>query len=197
MMGKTHYAMGMAIAVAVTQPKDIKECIIALSAGALGGVFADIDIIEDDYKHDALIGQILAYGTVGVAVFVDFIMHLGILSSIIAETPIRTIVGLVMYVIVAIVGFFSEHRTFTHSFLSLVLSLIAITFIYTPLGIPYAMGYLSHLGLDILNKKKVPLMFPKGKGICLGWCYASKTANTFFMILGFIVIPLLIIINIV
>lgn len=195
MMGKTHYAMGMAVAVAAMQPKDVKECVIALSAGALGGVFADIDIVKNDYKHDALIGQLLAYGTVGVAFVLDFFMNLGILPAIIDGMQERTLIGLGMYFIVAIVGFASKHRTFTHSFLALGLSLIAVTLIYRPFGMPYAIGYLSHLGLDLLNKKKVPLLFPKSGGICLGWCYASKSANTVFMIVSFIAIPVLIAVN--
>ena len=36
---------------------------------------------------------------------------------------------------------------------------------------------------------------PKSGGICLGWCYASKSANTVFMIVGFIAIPVLIAVN--
>lgn len=195
MMGKTHYAIGMAATIAATQPKNIKECVIALSAGALGGVFADIDTIKNDYKHDALIGQLLAYGTVGIVLLFDYFAKLGILSSIMHENFITTIVGLTMYLIITIVGGISKHRTFTHSFLAVLLSSIAMTLIYMPFGIPYMIGYLSHLGLDILNKKKVPLLFPKGDGICLGWCYANKVSNTVFMILGFIAVPVLLIVS--
>lgn len=100
-----------------------------------------------------------------------------------------------MYVIISAVGFSSDHRTFTHLFLALILNMTAISLIYRPFSLAYTMGYLSHLGLDLLNKKKVPLLFPKGEGVCLGLCYASKTANTVFMIAGFIAIPLLIAIN--
>lgn len=70
-----------------------------------------------------------------------------------------------MYVIISAVGFSSDHRTFTHLFLALILNMTAISLIYRPFSLAYTMGYLSHLGLDLLNKKKVPLLFPKGEGV--------------------------------
>ena len=54
------------------------------------------------------------------------------------------------------------------------------------LAIPYAIGYLSHLILDILNKRPVPVLYPIGKGFCLNLCYTGKTANTFFMFVGLV-----------
>ena len=62
MMSKTHLAMGMAVALAVVQPKQANECIAALIGGAAGGVLADIDTLDNDYKSDALVGQLLATG---------------------------------------------------------------------------------------------------------------------------------------
>ena len=60
--------------------------------------------------------------------------------------------------------------------------------------IAYLLGYASHLLLDILNKKPVPLLYPKGKGICLKWFYADKDANMAFMWIG-VIASLLLIIN--
>lgn len=95
-------------------------------------------------------------------------------------------IGLIAYFILLFVGFCSHHRTFTHSILALVLFSLAIALICPCLVKAYIIGYIVHLLLDILNKKPFPLLFPKGKGVCLGLCYASEIANTCFMWIGFI-----------
>ena len=51
-----------------------------------------------------------------------------------------------------------SYRTFTHSFLSLLLFSIAIMMICPPLVGAYVIGYILHLFLDVLNKKDVPLL---------------------------------------
>ena len=193
MMGKTHVAMGIATSMIVLHPTDAIGCIIAVSGGVLGGAVADVDIVKDDYKHDALIGQMLAIGIAAASLFIDYILKLGICNSVISRNLIITIVGVVAYLILYVIGFMSDHRTFTHSLLALALFSISMCMMCPRLTPAYIVGYLSHLILDILNKKKVPIFYPKGKGVCLGWCYANKMANTFFMWTGFVISILLVI----
>ena len=196
MMSKTHFAIGLATSLAIIRPQTFNECAVAVIGGALGGVLADNDILDNDYQDDALIGQILALGTVVLTLLIDFFFKLGICQSIIS-TPILSIIGGIGFVVLYIIGFNSDHRTFTHSFLALALYTIAIAFIHIPLVIPFASAYLSHLMLDVLNKKKVPLLYPLEAGICLKLCYASKTANTVFMYIGFGISAILITIGII
>lgn len=66
MMGKTHLTIGIATSLIVMSPTNFKECIIAIVGGSIGGVAADIDIVDNDYEHDALIGQFLALGIIGI-----------------------------------------------------------------------------------------------------------------------------------
>ena len=200
MMAKTHYFVGMATSLLVVQPTDTKSVLLALMGGALGGVAADIDIVEldngyqdDKYKDDALIGQLLAFGTAGAVLLLDHFMNFGILESILGSDNVLSIAGAIMYLVLMAVGFGSKHRTFTHSFLAMILFSAAAYMILPWIVIPYATGYLSHLCLDILNKKRVPIFYPLGKGICLKLCYAKGAGNTFFMIVGIIGTVLLVI----
>ncbi len=66
MMRKTHFGIGIATPLAVIQPKSIEECLISIVGGAVGGVIADIDILDNDYKSDALIGQTLATSNISL-----------------------------------------------------------------------------------------------------------------------------------
>ena len=191
MMGKTHLTMGIAVTALAFHPTDIASWLLTIVGGAVGGTVADIDSVKTDYKHDALIGQALAVFILGASLLIDYGKDIGILSSIAIRNSGFVIVGGVVYLILYIVGFFSRHRTFTHSLFALALFSFSVYLICPSIATFYAVGYLSHLVLDILNKKTIPLFFPVGKGFCLGWFYANKIANKCFFWTGFVSIFLL------
>ena len=195
-MSKTHFVVGLATSLAVIQPKSFNECMVAVIGGGVGGVLADNDILDNDYLADALIGQLLALGTAAIAIVLDFYLDFGICQAIINK-PFLPIIGGISFTILYIIGFCSDHRTFTHSFLALILYTFTSMLIHVPLAIPLATAYLSHLLLDILNKKKIPLLYPLDFGICLKMCYANKTANKVFMYVGSAVSGFLLLIGII
>ena len=86
MMSKTHLAVGMATSLAVIQPTSFQECAIAVIGGAVGGVLADNDILDNDYHADALIGQLLAIGLVAITFLFDYFFDFGICIAI-SPTP--------------------------------------------------------------------------------------------------------------
>ena len=196
MMGKTHLTIGIATSLIVMSPTNFKECIIAVVGGAIGGVAADIDIVDNDYTHDALIGQFLALGISGISLLLDYFLNLGICQYIMGRNSVLIGIGVVAYMIFLIFGFISDHRAFTHSLIALLLFSLAIYFICPIIALAYFVGYFSHLLLDLLNKKRIPLLYPKGKGICFKLCYAGKTANTVFMYSGLILSVVFIILNV-
>ena len=196
MMSRTHYAIGIATSLAVIRPETFSECTVAVIGGVVGGVLADNDILDNDYQEDALIGQLLALGTTILMLLIDFFFKLGICHAIISK-PILPIIGGIGFVVLYIVGFFSDHRTFTHSLLALFLYTLFFALIYFPLWLPIAVGYFSHLMLDILNKKKVPIFYPMDFGICLKLCYASKTGNKVFMYIGFVLSSILLVVSVI
>ena len=185
MMGKTHLAIGMAAALAVSIGKEPGICAIALSCGAVGGVIADVDALRHDYKHDALIGELLSVLVVALSLCFDYYLEWGILKSII-QNGYKSLIGCVVFVILWIIGLFSKHRSFTHSLTALVLYSCCFLPINIFMAFYFSIGYLTHLLLDLLNKKKLPLLYPMKKGLCFNLCYASKLANAIFMWIGFV-----------
>ena len=190
MMSKTHLSIGMATALALCPITGLNSCLLALAGGALGGVIPDVDILDNDYKNDALNGELAAFGTLAFAVVVNFLTGGNIISTVLAYKW-SAIVGAVAFIILWIKGYHCPHRGFTHSLLSMVLFTISIGLIYSPISIPFLFGYFSHLMLDILNKKKIRLLFPFKGGVCLNLCYANKKANTVFMVGGFVATAIL------
>lgn len=104
-------------------------------------------------------------------------------------------IGAVAYLILWVIGYNSDHRKFTHSFLAMLLFSTAVYFLCPIILGTYSIGYLSHLLLDLLNKKRVSLFYPIGKGMCLNLCYARKSANKVFMYFGFMTTAVMIIIS--
>lgn len=186
MMGRTHLAIGLATSLAVIRPGSLQECAVAVVGGAVGGVLADNDILDNDYHADALIGQLLAIGLVAITILFDYFFNLGICNTV-CRQPLLPILGGVSFAVLYLIGFFSEHRTFTHSFLALALYSISAWLVYRPLVYSVSAAYLSHILLDVLNKKTVPILYPLDFGICLKLCYANRTANKVFMYGGFAV----------
>ncbi len=183
MMGKTHLAMGIAASLLVTQPHTLGECIVSVIGGSVGGVLADIDILDND-SHDSLNVQLFSMGITFILLILDNFLHLGICDSIFQNGILLPAAGLIAFAILWILGVFSAHRAFTHSFTAVLLYGAAVYLIHPALMLPFAIGYLSHLALDVLNKKRLPLLYPLKFGICLKLCYANKTANEIFFHIG-------------
>ncbi len=190
MMGKTHLTMGMAASLAtsffVLQPRNLSDTLIALAGGAVGGVLADVDTVDNDYHCDALIGQLLGALALGAVLAYDYFYKLGVYDYVMNSNKILSIIAGIVFFVLYIIGFRSEHRTFTHSMMAMALFSGCFTIVYPRLGFAVFVGYASHLVLDLLNKKDVPLLFPLKKGICFRLCYAGKTANKVFMFVGLV-----------
>ena len=85
-------------------------------------------------------------------------------------------------------GYQSSHRAFTHSLLAAALFSISIAIIYCPLGGYCFIGYLSHLLLDLTNKKGIQIFYPSKKSKCCRLFYAKGTANNAFMCIGIVIL---------
>ena len=185
--GKTHIAAGIATAAMLTisEPTNLGASLAAVAGGALGGIYPDVDIESNDDCTDARDGRILAIGIAIIALLIDFFANAGIVQSIM-QSPMELIVsGCIGVIVMNIIGCRCEHRGFTHSILAMILLSASVGLICEKIMFFFEAGYLSHLMLDILNKKPIRLFFPFGKkGICLGCCYANKTGNMVFLLLG-------------
>ena len=192
MMSKTHIAVGAATALVGIRPMEPEECAIVVIGGVVGGIIADNDILDNDYLGDALLGQLLAAGITALILFLDFSLGGNIINSMLAS-KILFILGIIAFVILYFIGMAQPHRGFTHSILALALYSFAVGFIYKPLFIPFALGYVSHLIIDLLNKKGMALLFPLKFKICFYCCYANQLANKALMIAGSVITVIMLI----
>ena len=184
MMGKTHLFMGITAAAVLTRPDTVGGCLAALMGGAVGGVLSDIDVKSGKGRRDDPDARIMAGGICVLALGVDHLMGGGILAELNACGRERLYLGLGLLALLCMVGYFQPHREFTHSFLALILFSGAVGLFSTTVQPAFAAGFLSHIVLDVLNKKPVRLLFPVGTGFCLKLCYADKGTNRGLLCFG-------------
>ena len=195
MMSRTHLTVGMATALSLLSIANPSDLTVVLAGGALGGVLADVDTLDNDYKADAHIGEALAIGAVLMAALLDLIFFRSIRVHI-TEHRVAAITGGIGLLILWIIGYQTDHRTSTHSLLAMLLFSVFAALVFPRLGVACFLGYASHLLLDILNKKGIQLFYPLHPRICLRLCYASGAANTFFMYAGLVATAILVILRI-
>ncbi|MDO4357171.1 MAG: metal-dependent hydrolase [Clostridia bacterium] len=174
MMSKTHIAVGVATAVAVTQPQSAGALLAAILGGSVGGVICDVDTRAN---RDALLGKVLVMAIAVIILLSDSALHAGIGSALLRALQSARCIGLAGFAVVALLCALSPHRGFSHSLLALILFDCALRYAGVPIRAGFACGFLSHVIIDLLNKKRVRVFYPFGRGLCLNLCYADGAVN--------------------
>lgn len=189
MLGKTHFAVGVAATMAVTQPASISELILSVGVGGLGALISDIDVGTSASHREAdkitMLSVIVVLGVLAS----DYFLHTGMVDRVIKSSGYGRIVMVLLFFIgICAFGKEQPHRSFMHSFLAGVLLCLAVGMIWEKAVLYFAVGYLSHLTTDIFNKKKVRLLYPMRGGVSLGLFHAYGLANRiFFMVASAVV----------
>lgn len=184
MMSKTHIAIGLASAVTVLNPVTARNAAMVVAGAAVGSLICDIDSRSRPKERDALIGRlIVCLIVVAVAVYAagHGLLKTGSSFSVSQEQA----AGLIILLVTGLVAAILPHRSFSHSILALVLYFAGLSMIFPQiLCEAFAVAFISHLALDLLNKKDVKLLWPVPKGICLHLCYADGIMNKVLLAVG-------------
>lgn len=188
MLGKTHLAVGIATAITIIQPSTVPELIVGISAAAIGSLISDIDIDSTEAHREA--DRIIA-GAIGLVVLIAAIekyFNIGITQRLLANSNmVRIIIGTLVFLVIMAYGKQTKHRTFMHSLLALI-SMSICLYIVFPIIVPYfAIAFLSHILIDLLNMKKVKVFYPIKKGYALKLCHAKGLVNSILFVAGIII----------
>lgn len=185
MLGRTHFVLGMASALIVIQPQTVPEVIGAMAGGAIGGWIADVDIKNRNVERSAETKREIVYDTIIESLFllafivVDYFTGKGMCQYVIDNWGLSVWGGLLGLTTLSVVGLFTKHRTFTHSFLAMALFSGMMFLFCQPVMIPFLIGYASHLVSDFFNKQGIQLFFPLRWKPCLRMCLSDKKANRY------------------
>lgn len=185
MLGKTHFVVGTAASLMLTQPQSLQDIILAVGVGGVGALISDIDV-DTSGSHKYVSKLITASVLIIVAVFAaEKIWNIGIINQIISDSNYaRIAIGTILFIAICAFGKNQPHRSFMHSILALVIMSAAIGMIWEDLVIYFAIGFASHLITDMFNFKKVRLLYPLKGGVAFKLFHAHGLANSLFFIIG-------------
>lgn len=195
MMGRAHAAVGAAagsaMAFAVTKAgigitlagfggDAFSSVCIGAAVGAVGGIFPDVD--SKGSTINTKLNKLVVPAVVMI-VALAVLLKRGTLR--IDPTIMNAAVGLSAIMACIVGGHISSHRGFTHSILACFLYAVGSFFLFGPvIGAISLAGYVSHLAIDLPNKKGEQLFFPSKKRLKLGLVEASGIANNVAMFVG-------------
>ena len=192
-MSPTHIAAGVAVSLAVLQPHTLPGVCVAVGGASIGSVLCDTDADMNRQRRDAVQGWITAAVLAAAAFVGDGFVDADLQSLLVTTNPVCIALGIAIFVATTFASVCSNHRTFGHSLLACTLWAIATALVCPSLVPALVCGLLSHLVLDLLNKKDLQLLWPFKFGrISFGLCKSNGLANSVLcLIFALVVLALL------
>lgn len=179
MDSNTHIAVGVAAAFMIMQPSvEVKELVLGSTLAVIGSLISDIDI-HNSKANKAIDKIIWIIGITGVtSLIIDYFFNLGIYTGILNNIAImKVIVSISLFSIVIMFAKTTSHRSFSHSLIGIVAFCVPVSLIFNNMSKYFLIGIISHIIIDLFNKKRVQIFYPIKKGICFKLCGANGYVN--------------------
>lgn len=188
MLGKTHVAVGVAAALVVLQPISVGQCMCAVAGGALGGMICDIDGNWGTENPEYPVADALFFAIVlALAALFDWLFGDGLCDWIASHVSLLVVPPAIAMAALLAFGRASGHRSFMHSLAGCAAFTTCVYFLAEPIAWAFALGYLSHLALDLLNKSGEQLFWPLKIRLCLKFFPANGRANDVALAISIVV----------
>lgn len=183
MTGKTHLSVGMASGLMLLAPSNPTSIILTMLTAGAGALVSDLD--ADHSKAESMLKSKQGWVSIGAIMVLSSIM--GSKSSMLGM-----IIGGIMFLALCLYGSTTPHRTFMHSIECCILLTIAVMLLTanTLATVAFAIGMLSHILIDLPNRKKVMVSVLLRKEICFHKCSSNGVTSWVLNILGSVVIGL-------
>ncbi len=195
---KTHVVCANAIALGLIRPDNIPSLLITCGFATLGGLLPDVDLKDSttDKLFDRLMTSLI---TVVVMYFlIKFFLGIDLYDEVKKiDIVFNYIISLVIFIIMGYLGSKFSHRSFTHSILGCLVYtfILSYGFDYNVL-IPFLCGFISHIVLDVFNRKGLALFYPCKSRFCFGLCDSDgKTNKLLFIIFSCLIVLILVLIG--
>lgn len=182
MRGRTHAIVGMATALTALIPtNNIGLIVSGTVATAFGAIIPDIDVDGTNSLAKKELGKAALF-TVAYAGTMPLLLELtGKAFTITALTLSSNLfIGLGILTVYSLLGFASPHRGFTHSIEGLLMATLGVYFTLPVLTTWFATGYITHLLLDLLNKKPIKLCLMLKKKFSFNLCTYDGIVDKLF-----------------
>lgn len=175
---KTHIVCANALALAFVRPDSPTSLLLTLAAATIGGTISDIDV--SDKEHN---GYVFTYGIIAIVSVIllslsEIIFHIGFNDWIIENSSYPRInICLLLTIGLCYFGYLNPHRSFLHSFLGVGLLILLCYIAFGNVVIPFTIGIISHIVLDLFNKKGLWLLYPSKKRFSFKLCIYNGEVN--------------------
>ncbi len=143
----------------------------------MGCLICDLDCENKSEKSDSSRWRVVMALAAAAALIEDHLLDAGMWRSLGHCGKYLCFAGIAGFVIICIFAGGSGHRGFSHSLLAMALETACLWLIFPAAALPFAAAFMSHVLLDMMNKRSVRLFYPAKKGFCFGWFYADRLAN--------------------
>jgi inner membrane protein len=165
-------------------PETMPAALPVIAGAAAGSLVCDIDCDSPRERQDASRQRILAVLITAAALIADKLSDAGMCRSLAQSGSYLWCAGIAGFVMTLAFANVSAHRGFSHSLTALALETFCVYLIFPQCALPFAAAFISHILLDMTNKKRVRLFYPAKKGVSLGLFYADRLANRVCEIAG-------------
>ena len=176
---KTHVALGNLVALAAVNPGSINSLLITVGFASLGGIFPDVDLKDSttDKLFDRLITSLITVIVIGI--FINYLFDINLYTKIKEYNSVfNYILCICIFTVMAYMGSKTHHRSFTHSALGLIMYTLILSYAFSKaVTVPFFLAYLSHILIDLFNRKGLTLFYPVKSRFCLNLCDSNGTIN--------------------
>lgn len=196
---KTHVMCANLVSLCLMRPDSIFDLVVTCGVATMGGLVPDVDLKDStsDKLFDRLMTSLITI--VVMSFFIKYFFDIDLYCKIKECSDIfNYLISICLFIVIAYFGSKSSHRSFTHSILGL--------FIYSGIlfygfgfnvVIPYFVSHLSHIVLDLFNRKGVALFYPSKYRLCFGICDSNGKVNKFlFWLFSLLIVLVLVLLGV-
>jgi len=190
MESRTHVVCANAVALAIIQPHDIGSFSLCVGAATIGGLICDLDVsTKSNHKYVDYFSLLIILGLL-LLCLLDVRLDIGINNWIINNSSYFRIISSILLMIgFCYYGYKQPHRSFLHSFLGVFILSLLFYIAFGKLFIPFLIGLITHIILDLFNIKGLRLFYPLKNKYSLKLCvYNGKVNNILFIIFSLLII---------
>lgn len=174
MTGRTHLAVGVAAALLAAGPAaGLTGLAVAAAGGAVGAVLPDLDVRDTAHPWRERLTRAGAAALFAGALVFDAANGASLAREAVTHGVGPLSLGAVGLVALACAARLSAHRSFSHSLPALVGFAAATWLVCPPLAPSVALGFATHLALDLLTYRGLRLLWPARRRLSLGLCHTG------------------------
>ena len=190
MTAKTHIAAGTCLTVLMTNPDNIKYLTLGIAGSVIGSIIPDIDSKNSETNQLFNKVTIITILTIIICSLIEYFFHIGLYKLIFKKNNIEEIIiTSILFFVMCIIGSRTNHRSFTHSIIGLIIySYITTISLPRIVVISFIIGYISHIFLDLFNHKGIRLLYPLRKRFCLDLCDSDGIINNIIFYISLMIL---------